>query len=124
VNELSAEKVQAIRKEGGCIGHAKGNCQFGTGCKFTHNSAADLRRIAKEVTAKQKVAVAMTADVKKNTPTSTAQAQGKEVQVKTGASNGAAALGALLTELLNEAAVHNGTATISGQDGVRGFGLG
>jgi hypothetical protein len=51
VNELSAEMVQVIRKEGGCIDHAKGNCQFGTGCKFTHNSVADLRRIAKEVTA-------------------------------------------------------------------------
>jgi hypothetical protein len=66
----------------------------------------------------------MTADGKKNTPTSTAQAQGKTAPVKTGASDGAAALGALLTELLNEAAVHNGAAAISGQDGVRGFGLG
>ncbi len=42
--------------------------------------------------------------------------------MKTGASDGAAALGALLTELLNEAAVHNGAAAISGQDGMRGFG--
>ncbi len=108
------EMVQAIRKEGGCIRHAKGNCRFGTVCKFTHNSAADLRRIAKEVTVQQKVAVAMTADSKKNTPTSTTQAQGKLVSVKTGASDGAAALGALLTELLNEEAVHNGSAAISG----------
>jgi hypothetical protein len=66
----------------------------------------------------------MTADSKKNTPTSTAQAQGKTAPVKTGASDGAAALGALLTELINEASVHYGAATISGQDGVRGFGLG
>jgi hypothetical protein len=28
VNELSAEMVQAIRKEGDCIGHAKGNYQL------------------------------------------------------------------------------------------------
>ncbi len=84
----------------------------------------DLRCIAKEVTAQQKVAVAMTADGKKNTPTSTAQAQGKVAPVTTGASDGAAALGALLTELLNEESVHNWAAAISGQDGVRGFGLG
>jgi hypothetical protein len=114
MNELSVEMVQAIRKEGGCIRHAKGNCQFGTVCKFTHNSAADLRRITKEVTAQQKVTVAMTADGKKNTPTSTAQAQGKAASEKTGASDGAAALVALLTELLNEEAVHNGTTAISG----------
>jgi hypothetical protein len=66
----------------------------------------------------------MTADGKKNKPTSTVQVQGKAAPVKTGASDGAAALGALLTELLNEATVHNGTAAISGQDGVCGFGLG
>ena len=117
VIELSVELVQAIRKAGGCIGHAKGNCQFGNSCKFTHLSA-------KEVAALQKAAVAMAADDKKNTPTGKAQAQGKAAPVMTGAPDGAAALGALLTELLNEAAVHNGAAAISGQDGVRGFGLG
>jgi hypothetical protein len=40
VNELSAEMVQAIRKEGGCIGHAKGNCQFGTGCNHEYGTGS------------------------------------------------------------------------------------
>jgi hypothetical protein len=66
----------------------------------------------------------MTADGKKNTPTSTPQPQGKAAPVKTSVSDGAAALGALLTELFNEEAVHNGATVISGQDGVSGFGLG
>jgi len=110
VIKLSAELVQAIRMAGGCIGHAMGNCQFGNGCKFTHLSKTELRRFADEATALQKAVVVMASDGKKNTPTDKAQVQGKASPVKTGA--------------FNQADVHNGAAAISGQGGVRGFGLG
>ena len=64
----------------------------------------------------------MAADGKKSAPTG--KPPGNVAPVMTSAPNGGAALGALLTEILNEAAMQNGAAAISGQDGVRGFGLG
>jgi hypothetical protein len=122
VDELSVGMVQVIKNHGHCIGHAKGNCLHGDRCKFKHSSKADLRGFVEEAAAMQKAAVAMAADGKKNALTG--KPQGKTAPVMTSAPKGGAGLGALLTEMLNEVAMHDGAAAISGQDGVHGFGLG
>jgi hypothetical protein len=49
--QISPDMIQAVRDEGGCIGHAKGNCSFGPRCKFPHLSDSVLQHIAKEVAA-------------------------------------------------------------------------
>ena len=84
----------AIVDAGGCVGHAEGNCLFASkpgGCKFGHFSAAEIQRIAREVTARKKSAVALVAEGKKDSLKDKAQSQGKSAPAMTAASEGAAA---------------------------------
>jgi hypothetical protein len=101
--QIGQDMIQAVRDEGGCIGHANGNCSFGPRCKFPHLSDSVLQRITKEVAARKKSAVALVADGKKDSPKGIAQLQGKGAPAMTAASDGAAALNSFLTEFLNEA---------------------
>jgi hypothetical protein len=105
--------IQVVRGEGGCIGHANGNCSFGPHCKFPHLSDSVLQRIAKEVAVRKKSTVALVPDGKKDSPKAIAQPQGKGAPVMIAESDGAAALNSFLTKFLNEAALQNGAAAIS-----------
>ncbi len=64
--QISPDMIQAVRDEGGCIGHANGNCNFRPRCKFPHLSDSVLQCIAKDVAARKKSAVALVADGKKD----------------------------------------------------------
>ncbi len=120
--QIGPDMIQAVRDEGGCIGHTHGKCSFGPHYKFPHLSDSVLQGIAKEVAERKKSAVALVADGKKDSPKGIAQPQGKGAPVMTTASDGAAVLDSFLTEFLNESALQNGAAAIS-ERGVRGFGF-
>ena len=109
---------------GGCIGHAKGNCRFPNDCKWEHLSSAKLQKLEKEVVARKEAAVSLVADGKMDSPKGKAQPQGKAAPARAAASNSFAALSGLLTDILNEVAVHDGAAALSGQEDVCGFGMG
>ncbi len=49
-NQIGPDMIQAVRDEGGCIGHTNSNCSFGSLCKFSHFSDSVLQCISKEVT--------------------------------------------------------------------------
>ena len=109
---------------GDCIGHAKGNCRFPNDCKWEHLSSEKLQKLEKEVVARKGAAVSLVADGKKDLLKGKAQPQGKTAPTRATASNTFAALSGLLTDIINDVAVHDGVAALSGQEDVCGFGMG
>ena len=108
-----------ILDEGGCVGHAQGDCKHETDLKFPHFSDAKLQKFDREVVSRKGTTVSSVADGKKDPPKGKTQTQGKTVPSMSSPSNSFAVLSGLLTDILNETVVHNGSVWTGGRPWIR-----